>query len=68
MQFDYGSGSNLWNVWITLPSRTGQKSRVNIMLRHKKDADDITPHTWKSIADKADACDIEGVKSLADNT
>ncbi len=37
------------------------------MLCHKKDADDITPHIWKSIAGKANACNIEGVKSLADN-
>ncbi len=26
MQLDYGSGSNLGNLWVTLPSRTGQKS------------------------------------------
>jgi hypothetical protein len=25
IQLDYGSGSNLWNVWITLWSRAGQK-------------------------------------------
>ncbi len=33
----------------------------------KKDADDITPHICKSLAGKADACNIEGVKSLADD-
>ena len=44
--------------------RRGPKSCLNSRQHHKKEADNIAALICKSIAGKADVCDIERAKSL----
>jgi hypothetical protein len=44
--------------------RRGPKSCVNSRQQHKEEADNIAALICKSIAGKADVCDIERAKSL----